>query len=192
MTTVTLLTRDATLDDLSAQDYADMFAEVRGRMAPGKLVKLYGDPEWDAKTTENYRQYFFRYDKGEMTTPMREMRNVLRRAMGMPVLPPTVADAVAAGTSPDAAVWSIGDGPAEHVILVTGAHDMMLHINGAVTVQDAAQIATQPAVAAPARLRTPVARPVASKAQDARREALQVRWQDVIEAGLKALEGGQP
>jgi len=126
-----LLTRDATLDDMSAGDYFTEFLKVRARMSPGAMVKEFGNPEWTPKETENHRQYFFRYERGEMDRQNREMRNVLRRAQGLPTLPPTVADCVALA-SPDAAVWRIGDGIPETVIMVAGGAALDLHVNSSV------------------------------------------------------------
>lgn len=131
---VQLVTQNATLDDLSLGDYRDMFEEVRGRTAAGALIKSYGDPSWDAKTIENYRQYFFRYEKGELKVPNRGMRNILRRANGKPPLPLTIADAVSADTQPDSPVWKVGTGITERLIMLAGTEPVTLHVDDDVTV----------------------------------------------------------
>jgi hypothetical protein len=174
MTDVTLVTRDATLDDMRPVDYADAFAELR--QTAGSLDKFialvgsqYSKAQWN------------KFEHGELALT-RQMRNDIRRGVGLPELPLTITEAVGAA-SPDAAVWSVGDGIPETVIMVApGKYD--LHVNGSVTVREAVTSVTPK--------RTPVARPVASKAQDARRVAIGAKWQDVIEAGLKALEEVQP
>jgi len=182
MTPVTLVTRDATLDDLSITDYRDMVQELRGSLSLEKLIAALG--------SQYSKPLWARVEKGEVP-PNRNQRNELRRYYGMPLLPPTVAEATAAA-SPDAAVWQVGDGPAEHVIMVTTPEPITLHVNGAVSV------ATAPQPAAPERHVTevtrarrndrPCIRPVATPCQNSRRLALSASWRDVIDAGLAVLE----
>ena len=58
------------------------------------------------------------------------MRNELRRAVGLAALPPTVAEATATA-SPSAAVWQVGDGVPDTVIMVSG-EPCTISVNGAV------------------------------------------------------------
>lgn len=177
-----LITRDATLDDLSLSDYVDMVQELRGTLSLEKLIAVlgsqYSKPLWD------------RVAKGE-AAPNRNQRNELRRYYGMPLLPPTVAEATAAA-SPDAAVWQVGQGPAEHVIMVTAQEAFTLRVNGAVSVVDAeAKQAASVDVTGVTRTVTPrryYARPTATEAQNSRRLALGAQWREIIDAGLTALE----
>jgi hypothetical protein len=132
MNNVRLVTRDATLDDLSLSDYRDMLTEVREKMSLDKmLIEL--DSEFS-------KAQWWKVEKGE-TQPNRKMRNELRRYFDRPLLPPTVAEATAAA-SPDAAVWQVGEGAADTVIMVTTATPLTLCVNGAVSVADHA--ATMP------------------------------------------------
>ncbi len=180
---VTLVTKDATLDDLSIADYRDMVQELRGSLSLDKLIielgSQYSKPLW-AKV-----------EKGE-ATPNRNQRNELRRYYKLPPLPPTVTDAVTAVTSPDAAVWRIGATPAEHVIMVTTTEPLTLHVNGSVTVatNDAechrSDVVT--GVTATKRQRTYFHRPTATEAQNRRRMAVGATWQEVINAGLSHFE----
>ena len=141
-------------------------------------------------TSQYSKAQWSKYHNGEATLT-RTMRNELRRCVGVKVLPPTVAEA-AATASPDAAVWQVGVGPADSVILVTGTEPMTLHVNGAVSVADSAAQTVENAHVTPVtgtrRQRTYCTRPTASEAQNNRRVALGVRWAEIIERGLSALE----
>ena len=176
--TVTKVTADATLDDLSAADYMDIYLELRQTTSLDKFIAIIGSTYTKA--------VWSRYERGDYKLN-RQMRDELRSAMPhlFSPLPLTVADAVARNTSPDAAVWMVGDGVAERVILVAGHESMTLHVNGSVTEVPKVPCNTSNTSAAP---RKPIIRPVASIAQDERREALKTTWRDVIEAGLEAME----
>lgn len=173
----TMITRDATLDDLSAQDYADIFAEIRERMSLDKFCALvssaYSKAQWS------------KYEHGGIA-PTRTMRNELRRAVGRPELPPTVAEATAQA-SPDAAVWRVGDGVPEHVIMVTNA-PVTLRVNGAVEVVPGMPEVTE--VTVPPRPRTRYVRPCIPERYAKRLAGLPSgsTWLDVIEAGFRTLE----
>jgi hypothetical protein len=97
---VTQVTANATVDSLSDTDYADIYAELREQHTLRDFVLLAGSelsPAW-----------WWQYEKGTKSLT-RRARNDLRRAVGLAQLPPPVADAVSAGTSPDAAVYRAGD-----------------------------------------------------------------------------------
>jgi hypothetical protein len=181
--TPTLITRDASLDDLSAGDYRDIFDELRpvdpktgNRLSLDKFIasigSVYSKALWHA------------YDTGERTLN-RQQRSELRIACGLPPLPPTVAEATAQA-SPDAAVWRVGDGVPEHVIMVDST-PITLNINSGVSVVTPAPDVT--GVTARSTPRKRYARPCVTESQNKRFLDLSVRsWQDVIEAGLTALE----
>jgi len=185
-TPVTLVTKDATLDNLSLTDYMEMVQDLRTTLSLDKLILVLG--------SQYSKPLWAKVEKGE-APPNRNQRNELRRYYGMPPLPPTVAEATATA-SPDAAVWSIGDGPAEHVIMVTTHEPLTLHVNGAVSVaSDGAQMPRNPGYngqGATKRQEAYRTRPTATKAQAERRSALGVKWADVIERGLLALESERP
>jgi hypothetical protein len=179
---VTKITQDATLDNLSLTDYQDMVQDLRTTLSLEKLILVlnsqYSKPLW-AKV-----------EKGE-SAPNRNQRNELRRYYGMPPLPPTVAEATAAA-SPDAAVWQVGEGVPINVIMVTTQEPMTLHVNGAVSVVGTEPQSQQNAnVTAVTRTKPPEpyrTRPTATEAQNRRRAALGVKWAQIIERGLAALE----
>ena len=116
---VTLVTRNASADSLTDADYGEIFAELRQQHSLAQLCELL--------QSKYSRALWNKYERGE-TTLTRTMRNELRRAVGLPLLPPTVAEAAAAA-SPDAAVWQVGTGPAEHVIMVASPEPLTLHVN---------------------------------------------------------------
>ena len=187
---VTLVTRDATLDDLSVADYRDIYDELRGRDPVTSAYTMSLDKFVTLVTSSYSKAQWSKYHNGEATLT-RTMRSELRRAVGLKPLPPTVAEATAAA-SPDAAVWQVGSGPADHVIMVAGYEPMTLHVNGAVSVAskapDVPQNARVTAVTRTERSRRHYARPTATEAQNNRRAALAAKWQEVIDAGLAALE----
>lgn len=174
---VTKITQDATLDSLSAADYADIFTEIRERMSLDKFCALVGSAYSKAQ--------WGKYEHGEIG-PTRIMRNELRRAVGKPELPPTVAEATAQA-SPDAAVWRIGEGVPEHVIMVTNA-PVTLRVNGAVEAVSQTPHVTE--VTAPSRTRKPHKRLWIPERLLERYTGLRTAYSDadIIEAGIRTLE----
>jgi len=171
---VTLVTRDATLDDLSAQDYRDIFTEIREKMSLDKFVALSG--------SQYSKAQWGKYEHASDMTPTRAMRNDLRRAVGMAELPPTIFDAVSVA-SPDAAVWRVGEGVPEHVIMV-GSAPVTLHVNGTVS-----EVAGNARVTQLHRGTRRFVRPVVSDSQKRRFDAVEgLKWRDVIDAGLTVIE----
>ena len=180
MTPVTLVTKDATLDNLSVNDYRDIFTELRQNLSLDKLIGVMGSSY--SKAT------WSKYERGELELN-RTMRSELRKAVNLPALPETVADAVSHRTSPDAEVWTVGDGAfsAGKVLLINGEHqDLVLHVNGTVQAMPHQPPCNLGYTGAVRRKR--LIRPVASVEQNERRMALSASWNDVITAGLDALE----
>jgi len=189
MTSVTLVTKDASLDSLSTGDYRDIYEELRSRnpvtgeysISFDKLIAMIGSAYSKA--------LWAKYHAGESQLN-RNQRNELRRYVGLPLLPLTVAEATAAA-SPDAEVWAVGDGIAERVIMLASCAPVTINCNGGVSVaRPNAQACEVTRVTSRARHRQPVIRPVVSLAQETRRSAVGVAWREVIEAGLTALENG--
>lgn len=175
-TPVTLVTKDATLDTLSASDYRDIFTELRQNLSLDRLIGV--------MASQYSKATWSKYERGELELN-RTMRSELRKAVNLPALPETVTEAVAHRTSPDAEVWAVGDGTAQKVLLVGAHDDLMLHVNGAVTV--ASSVPCNRGYTAHTQ-RKALIRPVASAEQNRRRVAISASWRDVIDAGLKALE----
>ena len=173
---VTLVTRDATLDEYSAGDYRDMYDELRTNRSLGDVVALL--------QSEYSRAMWHQYEHGERALN-RTMRNELRRAMGRPLLPPTVAEATAQA-SPDAAVWQVGEGVPEHVIMVS-ATPVTLHVNG--SVQTVLQTSNVTGVTRHLQPRKRYFRPCMPEEHEERLKRLKtVSAADVFERGLQAYE----
>lgn len=161
-----LLTQNATQDDLSAADYRDIFSELREKMSLDKLVAALG--------SQYSKAQWSKYERDPNMELTRTMRSELRRSVGLPELPLTVEEAVRQA-SPDAAVWRVGDGEIEHVILSDTPPPTV------------ARVTMVTGGSAPRKRYT---RPCVSDAQKRRFLALPTgsTWSDVIEAGLQALE----
>lgn len=181
--TVSLLTKDATIDDLSLSDYRDIFDELRP-VDPKTGNRLSLDKFITSINSQWSKALWGRYDHGEPVLN-RSMRSELRVGVGLPALPLTIEQATAQA-SPDASVWRVGDGVPEHVIMV-GSEPVTLHVNSGVSVVASERHVT--VVTAGQIQREYTARPYVSKSQKERFLALPVRsWAEVIEAGLAALE----
>lgn len=128
---VTVVTELAGQDSLSDADYREIYAEVRGfDEASGKYAvsldefvgligSVYSKAAWS------------KYHRGEMELN-RTMRSELRRAVGLPVLPPTVGEAVA-GVDEDALVVRVGEGTPDRVVMVAGHEPVLVAVNGTVS-----------------------------------------------------------
>lgn len=114
--------RAVAAEELTAQDYRDIYTEVRSKMSLRAFVALV-----ESAYTIGY------WSKYENTPDMalsRTALNELRRAVSLPALPPTIADATA-DADPDAAVYQIGAQAASRVLLVgADVREITLHVNG--------------------------------------------------------------
>ena len=121
--TVVTVTKNATVDEYTEEDYRDMYGELRDNHSLSQFIDLVGS----------------RYSKGlwskwENGTGKlnRTMRSELRRGVGMPELPPTVADAVSVA-SDDAEVVQVGAGQPDRIIMASSrAEPMTIHLNGGI------------------------------------------------------------
>lgn len=124
---VTVVTANAVAaDQLSDQDYRDIYTEVRARMTLRAMIELVGSrysPGWWSK---------YEHGQAELT---RIARNELRRAVDLPQLPPTLAEVIARA-DPDATVYQVGPEPARRIILVGQAGPVALHLNGTLRATD--------------------------------------------------------
>lgn len=131
----------ASADELSDTDYHDIYQEVaegRTTRAAAALLGEYSDSWW---------MQFGRGDK-----PLnRRAKIALRRAVGLPELPPLIIEAIA-DADPNAAVYRVGSAPADAVLLIgPDAHGICISVNGTCEI-----VAAEPPVTANA---TGVARP---------------------------------
>ncbi len=175
---VTVVTQNATHDSMTDADYSEVFAELREQHSLAQLCTLL--------RSKFSRAQWNKYERGE-TALSRTMRNELRAAVGLPVLPPTL-DEVAATVNPDALVVKVGSEAPHSVILVGIAESLTIGVNGCITALYTTEPLEAPVTSVTRALRKRYHRPVASEAQEARRVALDVSWQEIIQAGLTTLE----
>lgn len=122
MTTYTL--RPAGADDLIAAGYRDIFEELRSNRSLRALVEAAG-------AAEGRIAYWSRYQRNPSAVPDLDGKNELRRLVGLPELDPPAGAVVTAAADPAAAVWQVGDGLADRVILLAETGPVTIHVNGA-------------------------------------------------------------
>lgn len=132
---VTLVTANATADELSEQDYRDIFAELRGNHTLRQFVTLSG--------TGYSIAWWSQFEAGIKSLTYRA-RCDLRRAVGLPTLPVPISDAVAEGVDDDAAVYRVGDDDkARRVLLLATPDPITVSWNGTEpVVEDTRHVAT--------------------------------------------------
>lgn len=190
---IELLTENATFDPYSDADYRQMFEEGRGL-----YVDEAGDQQWlmgygkfcETVGVGNQAEWnrWYKGERGYGTTKSlsREYRNALRKLMGLPLLPPTVADAVATNTSPDAAVYQVGEGVADKVILLTPQNGATtLYINGDVRLGMDVSSQSGGAVPSGTRSRRAMYRPVLTPELGERVKASGMSVSELIEYALE-------
>lgn len=128
-----LLTVAAELaEDLTEEDYRCIYTELREKCSLRAFARFIGSevsPTW-----------WSRYEN-RLVKMNHERRNELRHAVGLPLLPYTVAQSLE-HVSPNAAVWALGEQPAERVVLVgaDAPQELTMRLNGNLTViEDAPQ-----------------------------------------------------
>jgi len=169
-----ILTTNATHDDLTDEDYRDLYHELRGYDPDSKnfVLSLRGFADFLGSAMSH--AVWAKYDKSEAQLT-RRMKNELRSKAGVPLLPPTVDEAMSV-VSEDASVYRLeSEGQPDQVVM---GHSSDPRWRGLFS-------RPQSVVSKP---RKKVIRPVVDEATNVRREALGVEWKDVIRAGLDALE----
>lgn len=127
--TVTLVTtRAQSADDLTDQDYRDIYSEIRSRMSLRAFVAI---------VHSGYTiGYWSKWENSPDLVLTRQARNELRAAVNLPVLPPTVAEALQQ-VDPNAAVYHVGaDRPDRLVMVGADVPAVTLRLNGSLTVGD--------------------------------------------------------
>lgn len=128
---VTVVTADASQDRLGEQDYREIYDEVRGfDEATGKYgVSL--DAFVELAHSEYSKAAWSKYHRGELELN-RTMRNELRGAVGMTLLPPTIAEATAS-VDADATVVQVGGDTVRRVVMLGMDEPVTVHWNGTVS-----------------------------------------------------------
>ncbi len=190
---VRVLTRDASVDALSDTDYREIYDEVRGFDAVTGRYAVSLDEFVGLVGSQFSKAAWSKYHRGELELN-RTMRSELRAAVGMPVLPPTVVEAVQ-GVDPDAEVVQVGDDLVRRVVLVGTGERVTLVCNGTVEVargegRGAEDAAPGSRVTAVTRDRKGVFVPApVFERVNALRRASGLSWVEVLEAAEKVLAG---
>lgn len=94
-------------DDLGKSDYREIFEELRDQWSLAQLVE---------RLNSRYSKALWsKYERGKTVITV-QMRNELRAAVGLPLLPPPVADVLSTVLA-DGAVYQIGTGGADRALL---------------------------------------------------------------------------
>lgn len=127
---VTVVTANAGQDSLTDADYREIYDEVRGFDAESGKYRVSLEVFVGLVQSEFTRAAWSNYHLGKMRLN-RTMRSELRRAVGLPALPPSVAEAVA-GVDEDATVVRVGDDDlVRRVVLVASGAPVTVRWNGA-------------------------------------------------------------
>lgn len=190
---VTTVTRNATMDDLSIAQYREIFEELRNdgslkarvAAATGKTPnpdQPLSYDNWIVATGSKFSKALWqKYATGELDAPNREMRNELRALVNLPLLPPTIAEAISVA-SPDAEVLRIGHEIPDRLIMVGVPEEtsLMIHANGTVTAMIEAEKETRNrSYTPPAVGRIKVKRELFDKLNN-RRVALGLSWEELM------------
>lgn len=110
-------------DELTPADYREIFDELRANRSLRALVETAG-------AAESRIAYWSRYQRTPAAVPDLAGRNELRRLVGLPELAPPAGDVVTAAVDPAAAVWQVGAGAADRVVLLATPGPLTIHVNG--------------------------------------------------------------
>lgn len=117
---VTVVTRNANTDDITDDDYRDIYDELRQQHPLRQFAQL---------TQTGYSiAWWSKFERREVELT-RTARNELRRAVGLPALPLTIGEA-AALADPNATVYRVGDGVPDVVILAAHQAPLVMSLNG--------------------------------------------------------------
>lgn len=169
---VTVMTRNAHTDDLTDDDYRDIYTELREQYALRQFAQM---------TDTRYSiAWWSKYERGEVELT-RVARNELRRAVGMPQLPATVGEA-AAIADPDATVYRVGTDVPNVVILAAHQAPIVMRLNG--TLEAGEEMPRNPHVTLVTRGRTrktlSVSPPIWQRLNLARKAA-NLSWDEYLE-----------
>lgn len=170
------LTKNADKDNLTDQDYRDIFNELRDNISLDKFVDL-------IKSSFS-KALWSKYHNGQITLN-RQMRNELRVAVGGEPLPPTIEEATSK-VDPNAEVTQIGADQPDKVILVGTKENLSLNVS-----IDGVKIAVVTKVTSDRKRKAYTSRPVVTETQKKRVNELGVSWREVIDAGIEYINGQQ-
>lgn len=114
-------------DDLTDQDYRDIYTELREKLSLRQFIGRLdstASPSW-----------WSQYESGTKELNL-ERKNELRHAVGLRLLAPSVQ--LACSDSPDATVYQVGEGISNRIVKIAqdAPEALNLHINGYVLASD--------------------------------------------------------
>ena len=119
---IATVTRDAGADDLTDEDYREIYDELRGQHSLRAFVEIVASRYSFA--------WWSKYERGDAELT-RDARTELRRAVGLPLLPPTIEQATA-GVDPNAVVYRVGHERLTRVVLIGHPRALTIHLNGSI------------------------------------------------------------
>lgn len=131
---ITTITRNAAVDDLTDADYRDIYDEIRQLDAAAGRYAVSLDKFVDLIGSTFSKALWSKYHNGQAEIN-RTMRNELRRAVGLDALPPTIADATTQNLDANAEVVTIGDGIGQRCLIIAEPQPLTIHVNGSITAQ---------------------------------------------------------
>jgi len=175
---VTALTQNASIDDQTDSDYRGMYEELRDGWSLAQFVERTGSAYSKAQWSK--------YERGQ--TPLtRTMRNELRRAVGLPPLPPSVIE-VTSGLHPDALVAQVGNEQPNRALLVgSDVETAHIYVNGGFAVIEPPSESVVTPVTSDSRPRRRYARLCVPPELGERVKASQFSSAEIVAAGLAAL-----
>lgn len=184
---VTLVTKLAELESLTDEEYKDIYNELRGFHADTGLFDLTLGQFAKLINTQVSRAAWWKYHAGELELG-RSMRNELRARVDLPLLPPTVEEAIRVADK-NAEVYQIGAGRPNRIVMLDARVEALLRSTETqlVTLNYTGHI--EPTVAPP-RPRPRRDRPWVTLEQEEVQRRLGKPWREVIDAGLRTLSVG--
>lgn len=149
MTDIRIIRQGPDTDDLTEQDYRDIFDDLRH----GSSLRIFARRIGSAVSAS----YWSQYEAGDKRLN-HARKTELRRAVGLPALPAPAGEVLAqADIAPDATVYQVGAGPVERAILVahSAPSTLNLRLNGALSYTETcamSQVGVTPVTLAKRRL----------------------------------------
>ena len=151
---VTEVTRNATQDNLTPNDYRDIYQELRGHDETTGKYAMSLDKFVAAIKSAYSKAAWSKYHRGAADLN-RNMRNELRCAVGVDLLPPTVTE-VTSAIDADALIAQYGEAQANRALLVgSDVESATVYVNGDFTVVKSPQDTPVTTVTGPSRSRKP-------------------------------------
>jgi len=132
MPTIMIVTANAasaaSADELTEQDYRDIYAELRTKASLRRFAETIASGYSFA--------WWSKYERSQVTLTQ-QARSELRRAVGLAELPLPIGAALA-DVDPDATVYQVGEGAAERVVLVSESGAITFRLNSHLQILDSA------------------------------------------------------